>query len=256
MTTWDPAQYEKFIKDRTQPAADLADRLAALCPMNILDLGCGPGNSTRVLIDRFPCARVIGADNSREMLARAKEALPDTGFVYLDAGGDLSGIGEKFDIVFSNACLQWLPDHARLLPRLVSLLRPGGTFAVQIPMQSEHPVHIILSRLTASDKWKGRFAPRRHNVLTTEQYFDVLSGISDRFEIWETVYCHRMPDIDSIIEWYRGTGLRPYLEQLTEDDTRKFTGDIQSELKKEYGTRANGEILFRFPRLFFTVSID
>lgn len=258
MPKWDPAQYAKFLKDRTMPAVDLANRLAASISggaLDIIDIGCGPGNSTKVLKDRFPDAKVTGADNSPEMLAKARETYPGTDFIELDAAGDLHELSGKYDIVFSNACLQWLPDHRSLLPRLAGLLKPGGTLAVQIPMQLENPVHVIFSELAASAKWKGKFAPRHYNNLTTEEYYDVLSDISDDFEIWEITYCHHMPGYESIVEWYKGTGLKPYLEQLPPEDADEFIRDVLGALKLRYSTRKTGEIMFRFPRLFFTVTV-
>ena len=145
MLDWNPEQYEKFIKDRTRPAIDLANRLEVREAKRILDLGCGTGNSTRILKNRFTDAMVIGADNSDEMLAKAKITHPDIEFMSLDAGGDLSEVRGNFDIVFSNACIQWIPNHEILLPKLMLLLRRGGVLAVQIPIQIEHPVHIIKS---------------------------------------------------------------------------------------------------------------
>ena len=253
MPDWNPVQYEKFLKDRTRPAIDLANRLDVSSPGSILDLGCGPGNSTKVLKNRFPAARIVGADNSADMLAKARELYPDIAFISLDANGDLHEAGEKFDIVFSNACIQWLPNHRELLPKLMTLLNPGGILAVQIPMQREHPVHRIIHELAGTAKWSDKLNPRQYNNLTAEEYFDVLSDLSGDFEIWETTYCHRMPGYESIIEWYQGTGLRPYLEQLSKSDADGFISDIYAELKHRYRIQKNGEILFRFPRLFFTV---
>ena len=251
MPDWNPEQYEKFIKDRTQPAIDLANRLEVRDAKCILDLGCGTGNSTRILQDRFPDARVIGADNSDEMLAKAKKTHPDIEFMNLDVGGDLSEFGERFDVVFSNACIQWIPNHEILLPKLMSLLRNGGVLAIQIPIQSEHPVHIIMNELVTTAKWKDKLSQRNYNNLSTSEYYDVLSGISDDFEMWETIYCHRMPSYESIIEWYKGTGLRPYLEHLSETDAEDFVSDVYRELKNRYKMQSNGEIMFRFSRLFF-----
>lgn len=227
MTKWNPTQYERFIKDRTQPAIDLANRLETLNPDNILDLGCGPGNSTKVLKDKYP--------NSHY------------------ANGDLNEISDKFDIVFSNACIQWLPNHRELLPKLMTLLKPNGILAIQIPIQREHPVHIIINQLSKNQTWNGKIVPRQYNNLTTKEYFDVLSHISSDFEVWETTYCHRMPSYESIIEWYKGTGLRPYLEQLSESDANEFVNDVYKELQQRYQVQNNGEILFRFPKLFFIV---
>ena len=256
MLDWNPEQYEKFIKDRTQPAIDLANRLEVKEAKRILDLGCGTGNSTRILKDRFPDARVIGADNSDEMLSKAKKTHPDIEFIHLDVGGDLGEVKGKFDIVFSNACLQWIPNHEILLPKLMSLLRRGGILAVQVPIQSEHPVHIIMNELVTSARWKDKLLQRNYNNLSTCEYYDALSGISDDFEMWETIYCHRMPSYESIIEWYKGTGLRPYLEQLSEADAEDFVSDVYRELKNRYKIQRNGEIMFRFPRLFFIAKRD
>lgn len=253
MPNWNPIQYVRFIKDRTQPAIDLANRLEALNPDRILDLGCGPGNSTKVLKDKFPHARVIGADNSIEMLEKAKELYQEIEFINLDANGNLREVSEKFDIVFSNACIQWLPNHRELLPKLMTLLNPNGVLAIQVPMQREHPVHIIINEIGKTEKWNKKIVPRQYHNLTTEEYFDVLSDISNDFEIWETTYCHRMPSYESIIEWYKGTGLRPYLEQLSEADANDFVNDVYRELHHKYQVQKNGEILFRFPRLFFMV---
>ena len=206
--------------------------------------------------DRYPNARVIGADNSDEMLAKAKKTHPDIEFIYLDVGGDLGEVKGKFDIVFSNACLQWIPNHEILLPKLMSLLRQGGVLAVQIPIQSEHPVHIIMNELVTTAKWKDKLSQRNYNNLSTSEYYDVLSGISEYFEMWETIYCHRMPSYESIIEWYKGTGLRPYLEQLSKTDAEDFVRDVYRELKNRYRIQSNGEIMFRFPRMFFIAKRD
>ena len=259
MSDWNPEQYEKFIKDRTQPAIDLANRLEVKEVKRILDLGCGTGNSTRILKDRFSDAMVFGADNSDEMLAKAKKTHPDIEFIHLDVGGDLSEVrdmDERFDIVFSNACIQWIPNHKILLPKLMSLIKHGGVLAVQIPIQSEHPVHIIMKELVITSKWKDKLSQRNYNNLSTSEYYGVLSGISDDFEMWETIYCHRMPNYESIIEWYKGTGLRPYLEQLSETDAEDFVSDVYRELKNRYKIQSNGEIMFRFPRLFFIAKRD
>ena len=256
MLDWNPEQYEKFIKDRTQPAIDLANRLEVKEAKRILDLGCGTGNSTKILKDRYPNARVIGADNSDEMLAKAKKTHPDIEFIHLDVGGDLGEVKGKFDIVFSNACIQWIPNHEILLPKLMSLLRQGGVLAVQIPIQSEHPVHIIMNELVTTAKWKDKLSQRNYNKLSTSEYYDVLSGISEYFEMWETIYCHRMPSYESIIEWYKGTGLRPYLEQLSKTDAEDFVRDVYRELKNRYRIQSNGEIMFRLPRMFFIAKRD
>lgn len=251
MTDWNSEQYLKFKKQRTQPAVDLAERLGGV-PSEIIDLGCGPGNSTRVLKNRFPQAHIVGADNSADMVKKARSDNPDLEFITLDISKDLSEFNGKYDVVFSNACLQWLPNHRELLPRLFGLLKKGGTFAVQIPMNYDEPIHKIICSVSESGKWNERFPEKRiFGTLTKPEYFDTLSSLTDDFEIWQTTYSHRMPGIESIIEWYRATGLRTYLAALSEEDGAEFIADISKELEKQYPKRKNGEIIFDFPRFFF-----
>ena len=218
MADWNSELYLKFKEQRTQPAIDLAARLSG-CPGEMIDLGCGPGNSTRVLKNRFPKAYIVGADSSENMIEKARRDNPDLDFIILDIAGDMSELRGKFDVVFSNACLQWLPNHAELLPRIFMLVRKGGALAAQIPMNYDEPIHKIIARISENEKWGAKFPEKRiFGTLTQSEYFDILSGMTDDFEIWQTTYCHRMPSIESIIEWYRSTGLRTYLAALSEED--------------------------------------
>lgn len=251
MADWNSEQYLKFKAQRTQPAIDLAARLDG-SPRRIIDLGCGPGNSTRVLKKRFPEARIIGADNSENMLEKARAENPDLEFIRLDLNEDMSEYYGKFDVVFSNACFQWLPNHRELLPRVFKLLKEDGTLAAQIPMNYDEPIHKIIGRISESEKWNDKFPEKRiFGTLTIPEYHNILSGLTDDFELWQTTYCHRMPSVESIIEWYRSTGLRTYLAALSEREGEEFIADIMKELKKEYPVRANGEVIFNFPRFFF-----
>ncbi len=252
MADWNSALYLKFKSQRTQPAIDLAARIDVEDPLDIIDIGCGPGNSTRIIKQRFPDARVIGADYSDNMLEAAQKDNPGCGFIKLDAGGDLSDLAGKFDVVFSNACIQWIPEHRKLLPNLFSMLKSGGVLAVQVPVNFEEPIHKITTKTAASPKWSKELSdPQFFFTLSEEEYFDILSDLTDDFELWKTVYCHRLPGVESIIEWYRSTGLKPYLDQLSENGRNDFINDVRTELIKEYPARKNGEIIFRFPRLFF-----
>lgn len=257
MADWNSALYLKFKAQRTQPAIDLAARVGDFIkdikyPGEIIDLGCGPGNSTRVLKERFPDAHITGADSSANMIKKARADNPDLDFIALDISGDLSEYAGKYDVAFSNACLQWIPDHARLLPRIFETLRTGGVFAAQIPMNYDEPIHKIVTRITESGKWKAKLGQGRlFGTLTLPEYFDILGGLTDDFEVWQTIYCHRMPSIESIIEWYRSTGLRTYLSALSDEDGAEFIAEISEELRREYPKQANGEIIFRFPRFFF-----
>ncbi len=250
--SWNSEQYLKFKKERTQPAIDLINRIPVLMPLSIIDIGCGPGNSTERLKMRYPNAAVVGADNSENMLEAAIEKYPDMEFIHCDASKDLNSIGRKFDIVFSNACIQWVPDHPKLLREMMSLLKEGGALAVQIPMNYDEPIHRIIGEAVKSEKWRDKFnVPRHFFTLSCGEYYDILAEISSDFSMWQTTYFHRMKFHSDIMEWYKSTGLRPYLEALSTDDKSEFEKDIFREVEKAYPKQANGEIIFRFPRLFF-----
>lgn len=253
MSDWNSELYLKFKKERTQPSYDLADKINFENPKRIIDIGCGPGNSTAVLKKRFPNAYILGVDFSPNMIEKAKADYTELDFMLFDAQKDFDKLDGKFDVVFSNACIQWIPNHKKLLPDMMSILNPGGVLAVQIPFQFEQPVHKAIAKVSSSDKWKSLIPFEKvFNILSENEYFDVLSEISADFSMWKTVYFHRMPSQFSIIEWYRSTGLKPYLEILPEDKKQEFENDIFEEIKSHYPVQQNGEVIFRFPRLFFT----
>lgn len=252
MSDWDSKQYLMFNDERTQPAIDLAKRINIINPKRIIDIGCGPGNSTNILSKQFSNSYLLGVDNSANMIEAAKKLYPDIDFQLCDANSDLCNFSEKFDIVFSNACIQWIPNHKRLIPNMMNLLEKGGALAVQTPMNYEEPIHIIIREITKSPKWIDKFPnPRIFYNLSQSEYFDILSQTASDFTMWQTTYFHRMSSHQSIIEWYRGTGLRPYLNALSESDKAIFEKDVLDEMVKVYPIQKNGEIIFRFPRLFF-----
>lgn len=253
MNDWNPEQYIKFINERTQPSIDLANRIKAVDPKLIIDIGCGPGNSTAVLAKKFPDAKIIGADNSKNMVEKAKYQYPALDFILFDAEKDFTELKDKFDVAFSNACIQWVPNHRKLLSNMMSILNDNGVMAVQVPINYNEPIHKILNALAKSKKWKEKFSDQRiFYTLTQSEYFDLLSDISSDFTMWETIYFHRLPSHESIIDWYRSTGMRPYLNSLSEQDAKEFEKDVYDEVVKAYPIQKNGEIIFRFPRLFFT----
>lgn len=253
MSDWNAAQYAKFKAQRTLPAAELANALPAQGVESIIDLGCGIGNSTAVLKNRFPQAHIVGADSSDDMLDFARKNEPELEFIKLNVPDDIETLGRKFDVVYSNACLQWIPNHKELLSRLMELVNPGGTLAVQIPQQAKHPMYKLMPMVAQSGEWAEKIKYRRkYNCLTEEEYFDILSDISSDFRLWETTYFFKMPSHRSIVEWYKGTGMRPYLDGLSDEDKIKFENDVLAEVEKLYPVQKNGEIIFRFPRLFFT----
>ena len=156
MGSWNAGDYLKFGTERTQPAVELAGRFGLLSPASVLDVGCGPGNSTQVLQARFPEAEIIGIDSSEEMLQAARENLPGLEFLRCDVSCELSALNRRFDVVFSNACIQWVPDHPALLKNLMGLLNPGGVLAVQTPMNYEEPIHQIIGRTAQSERWREK----------------------------------------------------------------------------------------------------
>lgn len=249
MVDWNSEQYLKFKQQRTQPAADLAARIKRYRPKTMVDIGCGPGNSTAVLKEVFPDTDILGIDSSQNMIQKARAAYPDLRFELCGAR-DLEG---SYDLLFSNACLQWIEDHRRLLPELMKKLNPGGVLAVQIPINGEEPLFRIISEIAAESRWNFKDVFFETNTaLTPEEYFDILSGCSAEFDLWETVYYHPMPSHQSLIEWIKATRLRPYLDALSEEDGLLFQQEIKKRAQKIYPIKQNGEILFRFRRLFFT----
>ena len=223
---WDSAAYLRFKAERTQPSIDLVKRIDLEQPRKLLDVGCGPGNSTQVLADAFPNAlRIIGIDSSPEMIEAAKDDHPDMEFRICDAL-NLPSLGEDgFDVVFSNACIQWVPDHPRLIRDMLALLRPGGMLAVQVPMNYQEPIHRIIGELAASDEWRAELASARiFHTLSQEAYFDILAAEAGQFQMWQITYLHRMPSHEAIMDWYKGTGLRPYLSLLSGERRSLRTG--------------------------------
>jgi len=248
MTSWNDAQYLLFANERTRPARELLARIPLAAARRVVDLGCGPGNSTALLRERWPDAALTGVDSSAEMLQRARRDLPDVDWVNADAGSFTSS--EPVDVLFSNAMLQWLPDHARLLPALLSQLAPGGVLAIQMPYNFSEPSHRSM-RETAGP-WAARTASvrTRSPVETPAFYYDALAPIASAVDIWQTRYEHVMPDVGAIVEWVKGTGLRPYLDVLEPDERSDYLEAYARELDVAYPPRRDGRRLFSFPRLF------
>lgn len=206
-----------------------------------------------MLARRFPGAHILGVDNSENMIATAQRDYPELEFRLFDATSPLSELGGSFDVVYSNACIQWVPDHPALLRKMMDILAPGGVMAVQIPNNFDAPVHRIIREVVAGPEWKPQFpSPRIFHSLPPDDYFDLLAGLSDHFHLWQTTYFQRMPSHRALLEWYRGTGLRPYLAALDDVKRPLFEAEILRRIAERYPVQRNGEIIFHFPRLFFT----
>lgn len=254
-TSWDSVQYQKYANERTQPAIDLLSRVQNRNPVRILDVGCGNGNSTEILFSRYPNADIIGIDSSENMIEAAKTRLPDVRFELLDASTELHTLGGDFDIIFANASLQWIPNHPEILAQLIDMLSDGGTLAVQMPDNHSADVHRIARELVSSSQWNDKLDKVRpfHN-LTPEEYFELLSDYCVYFDIWTTTYYHVMSTHSAILEWYKGAGIRPYIDELDSDNADKFENDVLEKITKAFPAQKNGKILLPFPRLFFTAT--
>lgn len=248
MSQWDDRQYLKFADERTRAAVDLLARVPLQRIESAVDLGCGPGNSTALLAQRFPEARLVGVDSSSEMLARARSDYP--GFDWVENDVRRYRPERPVDLLFANAVMQWLPDHATLFPALLQMVRPGGVLAVQMPKNFDEPSHRLMREIP------GPFARRLQQVraLTPVQsaayYYDLLAPYATSVDIWQTTYEHVMTDVGSIVEWVRGTGLRPYLETLTSAEQTIYLEAYAAALDDAYPPRSDKKRLFTFPRLF------
>ena len=254
MPNWDASQYLRFAEERTRPCRDLAAQIATPSPRQVIDLGCGPGNSTQVLAERWPNAELTGLDSSPEMIEAARLIRPSRKWVVGDIANWTAREERPYDVVFSNAALQWVPDHATLFPRLMAQLATGGSLAVQVPNNIDAPAHVIARRLAASDFWRRRFpvaGVREWHVHDSDFYYDLLAPHAARIDLWETEYLHIMPAADAIVEWYKGTGLRPFLEAISSAaDRERFIAAYLDEIRAAYPPRADGHVLFPFRRLF------
>lgn len=251
MALWNPAQYLKFEDERTRPPRDLLAQVPLAAPARVVDLGCGPGNSTELLVERFPEAEVIGLDTSPQMLESARKRLPNVRFELADAA--TLTFPEPVDLIFANAVLQWVPDHATVFPRLLSLLAPGGVLAVQMPDNLNAPSHAAMRAAAAAGPWAEKLtaaAGQRTAMPSPGTYYDLLAPEAARVDIWHTIYNHPLDGTDAIIEWVKGTGLRPYIDPLDEDERAGFLKAYRALLVEPYPVRVDGKVLLPFPRLF------
>ena len=253
---WDPALYRAFEAERTQPAVDLLARVRAGGVVLAYDLGCGPGNSTQLLADRYSYADIIGIDTSHAMIGDARKRLPGCRFEVRDIASWRPQT--RPDLIYANAALQWVPDHEALFPRLLSFLASGGTLAAQMPDNDQEPSHRLMRETAENGPWADRIrqavAPRIKTLpLTT--YYDLLAPLAPRVEIWRTVYHHQMKTPAGIVEWVSGTGLRPCLDPLDEHERSAFLAQYEARIAEAYGPGADGTILLPFPRKFVVATL-
>lgn len=249
--TWSPQQYLKFEAERNRPIFDLLNALPATTVRQAVDIGCGPGNSTELLAARFPEATVQGFDSSPEMVAQARTRLPRLQFDVADVSGwEAAG---PFDVMLSNAVLQWVPDHERLLPRLVGKLAPGGSLAIQMPDNLEEPAHRLMREVAADPRWvakMGKGTDRRDRIRPVDWYYSLLRQTGAQADIWRTTYFHALAGIDALVEWFKGTGLRPFLQPLDAAEQAAYLDRYRAALAGAYAAQPDGTVLLPFPRLF------
>lgn len=261
MTSWNPAQYGTFLDWRTRPSRDLAQRINITAPRRIIDLGCGPGNSTVVCAERWPAASILGLDSSSAMIASARASHPDRCWIIGDIGEwalQPPNPGEQVDLIFSSAALQWIDDHSTLFPRLIEKLSPGGVLAAQMPAYDAIP-NRLMREMAASPQWRhwfqnGRAKEWRSHPL--EFYYEVLARSAKRLDLWATDYLQIMPAVDGIVEWYKSTGLRPYLDRIEDNGQRvEFVDEYRYRLETFYPKSEVGGVPFLFRRIFIVAEV-
>lgn len=250
MTDWDPSTYLRFEDYRTRPAVELAARVRVAAPHTIVDLGCGPGNSTQVVRQRWPGAAVVGLDSSPGMVAAARDRFPDQEWALGDIGEWSSAA--PVDVVFSNAALQWVPDHARVVPHLFRNVAAGGALAFQVPSRAYCAVRALIDEVADDHRWASRMTAAR-SALTIEEphvYYDLLAPLARAVDMWEMVYHQVMESPAAIVEWISSTGLRPYLAALDSEDHRRcFVALLEARVAAAYARRSDGMVLFPFRRI-------
>lgn len=250
---WSAAQYTRFEDERNRPIQDLLARIPTADVKRAADLGCGPGNSTELLRARFPQAAVIGMDSSPDMLAAARKRLPDIRFDL----GDVAAWSDPgpYDVLLSNAVLQWVPDHSTVLPALLHKLAPGGSLAVQMPDNLEEPSHRLMRETASAGPWANKLkgaASSRTTRNEADWYYRVLRDAGATVDIWRTTYFHPLTGgAGAVVEWFKGSGLRPFLAPLDAGETTDFLARYEAGIAKAYPALPDGTVLLPFPRLFF-----
>jgi trans-aconitate 2-methyltransferase len=251
MSDWQPSQYLKFADERTRPARDLLAQVPVTDAKLIYDLGCGPGNSTELLVKAYPSAEIIGVDSSPKMLKQARANLPSLQFDEADLNAWAPD--PKVDVLFSNATFQWLPEHLSVLQRLLKGLKPGGVLAVQMPDNLAEPTHLLMAEAARNTPYAEKLAgaaAARAVLPKPHFYYEVLKPYCARLDIWHTIYNHPLKGAGAVVEWVKGTGLRPFLAPLSEAEQADYLARYEALLAKAYPAMADGTVLLRFPRLF------
>ena len=252
--TWDPDRYLTYADERGRPFVELMARVGAEAPASVVDLGCGPGNLTSLLRERWPDADISGLDSSREMIEQARSAEPSITFEVADLRG-WAAAGDPVDVLISNATLQWVPDHLDLLPSLVGRVRHGGWLALQVPGNFEEPSHTIRRDLAAEASYaehtRDVAVPSSHDPVV---YLEALAGLGCTVDAWETTYLHVLTGPDPVFAWVSGTGARPTLQALPDDLRPAFEDEFRRRLRAAYPER-DGRVVLPFRRVFAVAQV-
>ena len=251
MSDWSANQYLKFEDERTRPPRDLIAQIPLARAERVIDLGCGPGNSTELLVARYPDAEVIGLDSSPDMLTQARVRLPKGAFIQADLVSWTPP--ERTNLLFANASFQWLPDHQAVLRRMLQALPPGGVLAVQMPDNTSEPALALMGKVAGRGPWAGNpalAAAAREPLSRPEAYYDLLKPSCAQLDIWHTIYNHVMAGPQAIVEWFKGSALRPYLDALDPAMRADFLAAYLAEIEQHYPARYEGRVLLPFPRVF------
>jgi trans-aconitate 2-methyltransferase len=246
---WDAAQYLRFGDERSRPFFDLTARIGAVSPADVADLGCGPGNLTQALAERWPAARVAGVDSSPEMIEAARARPGRADFTLADIR---EWAPERApDVIVSNAVLQWIPDHDPLVAHWADLLAPGGWLAFQLPGNFDSPSHVIVSQMAREPRWRGLLAEARLNrqAGSPARYVELLARDGYEVDAWETTYQHVLAGENPVAEWTKGTTLRPVLDLLEPGQAAEFTGEYGERVREAYASHPFG-VIFPFRRVF------
>jgi trans-aconitate 2-methyltransferase len=234
--SWSASQYVKFEDERTRPVRDLIAAIPTAEAARAVDLGCGPGNSTEVLMARYPMASITGIDSAEDMVREAPG---------------------PWDVILANAVLHWVPGHSVLLPRLVGALSSGGSLAVQMPDNLAEPSHQLMQEVAGDGPWAARLAGaqgERSQVAPAAWYYSLLRPLCARVDVWRTTYHHPLAGIDAVVEWFKGSGLRPYLSPLDREEQTEYLRRYRAALAGAYPPQPDGSVLLPFPRLFFVAT--
>lgn len=251
---FESAQYTQFENERTRPVMDLLAAVPRTAIRTAIDLGCGPGNSTQALAARAPGAEIRGLDTSSDMIEAARKRLPDVRFDI----ADLTNWDEpaSYDLILSNATLQWLPAHETLFPRLVGKLTVGGHLAVQMPDNLDEPAHRLMREIAEAGSWAGKLkGAGRTERFDARRYYALLSPLCSRVDVWRTTYYHPLRGgADAVVEWFKGSGLRPFLAALDDEERKDFLARYRAGVAAEYPALEDGTVLLPFPRLFIVAT--